>query len=95
MSLNIKNEETHRRAQELARLAGGNYDPGCGPCHRAPGTYLEEAQQGALAERLLEIGIRAPGCQFSTSAAPKRCSTTRTDYLKRSIDEALRRADEA
>jgi antitoxin VapB len=57
MSLNIKNEETHRRAQELARLAGEAMTQAV---DRAVAERLERIRKrrnrGALAERLLEIG---------------------------------------
>jgi hypothetical protein len=44
MSLNIKNEETHRRAQELARLAGET---------------MTGAVDRAIAERLTRTGCRS------------------------------------
>jgi antitoxin VapB len=57
MSLNIKNEATHRRAQELARLAGESMTRAV---DRAIGERLERIRKtrnrGALAERLLKIG---------------------------------------
>lgn len=57
MSLNIKNEATYRRAQELARLAGETMTQAV---DRAIGERLERIRktrnQRALAERLLKIG---------------------------------------
>jgi antitoxin VapB len=57
MSLNIKNEETHHRAQELARLAGETMTRAV---DRAIVERLERIRKkrnrGALAERFLEIG---------------------------------------
>lgn len=57
MSLNIKNEETHRRAQELARLAGETMTQAV---DRAIAERLKRIRKarnrGRLAERLLEIG---------------------------------------
>jgi antitoxin VapB len=57
LSLNIKNEETHRRARELARLAGETMTQAA---DRAIAERLERVRKtrnrGALAKRLLEIG---------------------------------------
>jgi antitoxin VapB len=57
MSLNIKNEETHRRAKELARLAGETMTEAVG---RAIAERLErirkQRNRDAVAKRLLEIG---------------------------------------
>jgi antitoxin VapB len=57
MSLNIKNETTHRRAQELARLAGETMTQAV---DRAIAERLERLRKtrngGRLAERLLRIG---------------------------------------
>ncbi len=57
MSLNIKNEETHRRAKELARLAGETMTEAV---DRAVVERLERLRKSrnreAVAERLLEIG---------------------------------------
>jgi antitoxin VapB len=57
MSLNIKKEETHRRAQELARLVGESMTEAV---DRAINERLERIRKarnrGVLAERLLEIG---------------------------------------
>jgi antitoxin VapB len=57
MSLNIKNEETHRRARELARLAGETMSEAV---DRAVAERLERLRRKrnreALAERLLDIG---------------------------------------
>jgi hypothetical protein len=57
MSLDIKNEETHRRAKELARMAGETMAEAV---DRAIAERLERIRrtrkQAALAERLLEIG---------------------------------------
>jgi len=57
MGLNIKNEATHRRAQELARLAGETMTQAV---DRAIAERLERIRKtrnrGATAERLLNIG---------------------------------------
>jgi antitoxin VapB len=57
MSLNIKNEATHRRAKELARLAGETMTQAV---DRAIAERLERLQKtrnrGAVVERILEIG---------------------------------------
>lgn len=57
MGLNIKNEATRRRAQELARLAGETMRQAV---DRAIAERLERIRKrrnrGALAERLLKIG---------------------------------------
>ena len=57
MSLNIKNEETHRRAKQLARLAGETMTEAV---DRAIAERLERirrtSNKPALVERLLEIG---------------------------------------
>jgi antitoxin VapB len=57
MSLNIKNDNTHRRAKELARLAGETMVEAV---DRAIAERLERIRRrrnkGALVERLLEIG---------------------------------------
>jgi antitoxin VapB len=59
VGLNIKNEETHRRAQELARLGGETMTEAV---DRAINERLERVRRarkrGALAKRLLEIGRR-------------------------------------
>jgi len=57
MSLNIKNEETYRRAQELARLAGENMT---GAVDRAIVERLHRIRKrrnrADLVQRLLKIG---------------------------------------
>jgi antitoxin VapB len=55
MSLNIKNEKTHRQARELARLTGESMTVAVGEAIRE---RLERVRVGKadLAERLLEIG---------------------------------------
>jgi antitoxin VapB len=57
MSLNIKNEDTHRRARELARLAGETMTEAV---DRAIAERLErirrKSNKAGLVERLLEIG---------------------------------------
>ncbi len=57
MSLNIKNEETHRRVKELARLAGETMTQAV---ERAVTERLERIRRRrnstAVVERLLEIG---------------------------------------
>lgn len=57
MSLNIKNEDTHRRARDLARLAGESMTEAV---DRAIAERLErirrKSNKTALVERILEIG---------------------------------------
>ncbi len=57
MSLNIKNEETHRRAKELAKVAGETMTEAV---DRAIAERLERIRRrrnkAAMMERLLEIG---------------------------------------
>ena len=57
MSLNIKNEETHRRAQELARLAGETMT---GAVDRAIAERLHRLRKrnnkAALVDLILKIG---------------------------------------
>ena len=57
MSLNIKNEDTHRRAKELARLAGETMTEAV---DKAVAERLERLRKKrntkAVADRLLEIG---------------------------------------
>ncbi len=57
MSLNIKNEDTHRRAKQLARLAGETMTEAV---DRAIAERLErirrKSNKPGLVERLLEIG---------------------------------------
>jgi antitoxin VapB len=57
MSLNIKNEATHRRAKELSRLAGETMTEAV---DRAIAERLErirrKSNKAGLVERLLEIG---------------------------------------
>lgn len=59
MSLNIKNEDTHRRAKELARLAGETMTEAV---DKAVAERLERLRQRrgakAVAEQLVEIGKR-------------------------------------
>ena len=59
MGLNIKNEDTHRRAKELARLAGETMTEAV---DKAVAERLERLRKKrntkALAQQLLEIGER-------------------------------------
>ncbi len=68
MSLNIKNEDTHRMAAELARLTGENLTQAV---TRAVEERLERerrrARRSATAEELLAIGRR---CAAKLKAAP-------------------------
>jgi len=56
MSLNIKNEETHRLAQELARLTGESMTVAVGEAIRERLERVRGDSKEGLAERLLEIG---------------------------------------
>ena len=56
MSLNIKNEETHRLAQELARLTGESMTVAVSEAIRERLERVRGRSNGDIAERLLEIG---------------------------------------
>lgn len=56
MSLNIKNDETHRLAQELASLTGESLTAAVTEAVRERLARLKRDRHGRLAERLLEIG---------------------------------------
>lgn len=56
MSLNIKNQETHRLAQELARLTGESMTVAVGEAIRERLERVRGSSKKDLAERLLEIG---------------------------------------
>ena len=62
MSLNIKNEETHRRVRELARLTGETMSEAV---DRAVAERLERLRRKrnreAVAERMLDIGKTCAG----------------------------------
>jgi antitoxin VapB len=72
MSLNIKNEETHRRAQELARLVGETMTEAV---DRAIAERLERVRKtrnrGALAHRLLEIGRQCARLRVLDNRSPE------------------------
>jgi len=56
MSLNIKDEETHRRARELARVTGESMTAAVDQAVRERLERVRGAKKGGLAERLLRIG---------------------------------------
>jgi antitoxin VapB len=56
MSLNIKNEQTHRLAQELARLTGESMTVAVSEAIRERLERVRGKSREGLAERLLEIG---------------------------------------
>lgn len=56
MSLNIKNEETHRLVQELARLTGETQTAAVTTAVRERLERLQRRDATRLAERLLAIG---------------------------------------
>jgi antitoxin VapB len=56
MSLNIKNEKTHRRVRELARLTGESMTAAVDQAVRERLERVRAARGGGLAERLLKIG---------------------------------------
>lgn len=56
MSLNIKNEETHRLARELAELTGENLTAAVTVAVRERLDRLRERPGARLADRLLAIG---------------------------------------
>jgi antitoxin VapB len=56
MSLNIKNEQTHRMAKELARLTGESVSGAVGEAVRERLERVRGKSRKGMAERLLEIG---------------------------------------
>lgn len=56
MTLNIKNEEAHRLARELAQLTGASLTEAVTEALRERLTRLRGAKRGNLADRLLAIG---------------------------------------
>ena len=56
MSLNIKSEETHRMAKELARLTGESMTVAVGEAVRERLERIKGSSKQGLAERLLQIG---------------------------------------
>jgi antitoxin VapB len=56
MSLNIKNEKTHRLARELARLTGENMTVAVGEAIRERLERVRDNTKEGLAERILQIG---------------------------------------
>jgi antitoxin VapB len=56
MSLNIKNEETHRRVRELARLTGESMTAAVDHAVQERLQRIRMKRGGGMAERLLKIG---------------------------------------
>jgi len=56
MSLNIKDEETHRLARELARVTGESMTAAVDKAVRERLERVRGLKKGRLAERLLKIG---------------------------------------
>jgi len=56
MSLNIKNEKTHRMAQELARLTGENMTMAVSEAIRERLERVRGNSHKGLADRILQIG---------------------------------------
>ena len=56
MSLNIKNEKTHRAARELARLTGESMTAAVDKAVRERLERVRATKKDGLAERLLKIG---------------------------------------
>lgn len=56
MSLNIKNEKTHKQARELARLTGESMSAAVAKAVEERLARVREHKKGGLAERLLKIG---------------------------------------
>ncbi|MFZ1011269.1 MAG: type II toxin-antitoxin system VapB family antitoxin [Candidatus Sulfotelmatobacter sp.] len=56
MSLNIKNEETHRLVRQLARLTGESMTAAVDKAVRERLERVRDKKEGSLAERLLKIG---------------------------------------
>jgi antitoxin VapB len=55
MSLNIKNEKTHRRVRELARLTGESMTAAVDKAVQERLERVGRSKQGSLAQRLLQI----------------------------------------
>src|SRR5215831_18214956 len=81
MAMNIKSENTHRRAKELARVAGETIAEAV---DRAVTERLERLRRRrnrkALAERLLKIGDQCSRLPVLTSAHLMRCSMMSMGY---------------
>jgi antitoxin VapB len=56
MSLNIKNEKTHKQVRELARLTGESMTAAVDKAVRERLKRVRDTKKGELAERLLKIG---------------------------------------
>jgi antitoxin VapB len=56
MSLNIKNEETHRLVRQLARLTGESMTAAVDKAVRERLERVRDTKNGGLAKRLLKIG---------------------------------------
>jgi antitoxin VapB len=56
MSLNLKNEETHRLAHELTGLTGESLTTAVTVALRERLERLQQSKRGALSDRLLRIG---------------------------------------
>lgn len=56
MGLNIKNEETHRLAKELAKLTGESMTEAIGRAVRERIDRVRHGRGGSLSEKMLEIG---------------------------------------
>jgi antitoxin VapB len=56
MSLNIKNEETHRLVRQLAKVAGESMTAAVDKAVRERLERVRRDKKGNLAERLLQIG---------------------------------------
>jgi antitoxin VapB len=56
MSLNIKNEKTHRLVRELARATGESMTAAVDKAVQERLERVRKANKGSLAERLLQIG---------------------------------------
>ncbi len=61
MSLNIKNEEAHQLARELAQLTGESMSGAVTTAVRERRDRLLAARTGGLAERMVEIGRDCAG----------------------------------
>lgn len=76
MSLNIKNEKTHRLAQELASLTGESMTVAVDAAIRERLDRVRENSRGGMAERLMKIA--------------KECSAhLKEPYKSMDIDELL------
>jgi antitoxin VapB len=72
MGLNIKNEETHRRAKELARLAGESMTEAVDRAiAERPERFRKLRNKAGLVERLLEVGRECAALPVLDTRSPE------------------------